>query len=75
MNLKEVNLKLVHLGQKNHSTTIGIQFSSLFDNRGFLFGNDCLSERGIFVLRIRCSYSVIDNRSYPQVTIYELGHC
>lgn len=66
MNLKEVNLKLVHLGKKkqtkNSSTIIGIKLSSLFDNRGFLFGKDystdlrfyTKSERQLF--GDRCSF-------------------
>lgn len=47
MNLKEVNPKLVYLGQKEKktlSTTIAIKLSSLIDNRDFLFRNEILKD-------------------------------
>lgn len=47
MNLKEINSKLVYLGQKKKktlSTTIAIKLSSLIENRNFLFRNEILKD-------------------------------
>lgn len=76
MNLKEVNLKLVHLGQNKTKTTL---LSLALNYLLYLIIEVFCLEKIIrqicgFIPKVRGSYLVIDAHSYPQVPICESGH-